>query len=435
VAQRAPSTKEEAAVAGTSAPNRWTVVLAGTGINLALGVLYAWSIFKAAIQASVAEGGTGGFDWSIASLNDPYALACLVFAFSMILGGRFQDRFGPRVTALLGGLLVGAGFVIVSQTTAYAWWLLGFGALAGAGFGFGYSAATPPALKWFPPVKTGLIAGIVVSGFGLAPVYIAPLSSWLLGAYGIHTSMLILGIGFAALVSLLATRLINPTLPAAGSSAAAEDAADRESAVGPSAIMRTGRFWALWAIYFVGAGAGLMVIGSVAGMAKSALGEMAFLAVAIMAVGNAAGRIVAGIVSDRMGRLRTLALMLTAQAVLMLVAISVVGRGGPVTLVLLATFIGFSYGSNLSIFPAVTKDCWGLKTFGANYGALFTAWGVGGFVMGRASEMITAKTGSFTLSFVLAGALLVVAAGLTLVLHSSKSGIAVPLADSRKTAR
>jgi len=140
--------------------------------------------------------------------------------------------------------------------------------------------------------------------------------------------------------------------------------------------------------------------------------------VAIMAVGNAAGRVIAGMVSDKLGRNRTLAVMLTAQAVLMFAAIPVVAHGGPVSLVLLATFIGFNYGTNLALFPAISKDAWGLKTFGANYGVLFTAWGVGGFVLGRLSEMIKAQTGSFTVSFALAGALLAAAAGLTLVLGS-----------------
>ncbi len=404
-------------MAATSTPNRWTVVMAGTGINLALGVLYAWSIFKVAIQASITKGGVGAFDWDVSSVNDPYALACLVFSFSMIFAGRIQDRFGPRVTALLGGLLVGAGFVILSQTTSYVLWLVGFGVLAGGGIGFGYSAATPPALKWFPPAKTGLIAGIVVSGFGLASVYIAPLSSWMLGAYGIHTSMLVLGIGFAVIVSLFSTRLVNPPKAAAASPAAAQAAAAADTSVGPATIIRTGTFWLLWAVFFVGAGAGLMVIGSVAGMAKASLGEMAFVAVAIMAIGNAAGRVVAGVVSDKLGRVQTLSIMLVAQAVLMFVAIPVVGHGGPVSLVLLATFIGFNYGTNLALFPAISKDYWGLKTFGANYGALFTAWGVGGLVLGRVSEMIKAQTGSFTMSFALAGALLAGAAGLTLVLR------------------
>ena len=135
----------------------WRVVGAGTGINLALGVLYAWSIFKGAIKASIEKGGPGAFHWDLASINDPYAVCCLTFAFAMILAGKCQDKIGPAKTALIGGLLVGSGFTLTALSSSYLAWVVGFGVLAGAGFGFGYSAATPPALKWFPPAKTGLI--------------------------------------------------------------------------------------------------------------------------------------------------------------------------------------------------------------------------------------------------------------------------------------
>lgn len=398
----------------------WSVVMAATGINLALGVLYTWSIFKGAISDSIKRGGPDAFQWDLASINDPYAVCCLAFAFSMILGGKCQDRFGPRVTAILGGLLVGAGFLVLSQTTNYWLWVLGFGVMAGMGFGFGYSSATPPSLKWFPPAKTGLIAGIVVSGFGLASVYIAPLSTYLLKTVGLQGAMMFFGVAFAIVVSLLALLLRNPPAgylfgaPAAQSQAAkaAAPAPVKTHDFTPSQMLKTGNFYVLWIVYFIGAGAGLMVIGSVAGMAKQSMGELAFLAVVILAVGNAAGRIVAGTLSDRIGRTLTLSLMLMFQAVLMFVAIPVVGAAHPsaLLLVIIATGIGFNYGTNLALFPAITKDYWGMKNFGINYGVLFSAWGVGGFVLGRASEMMNAATGGFALSFGVAGILLAVAA-------------------------
>jgi nitrate/nitrite transporter NarK len=408
----------------------WTVVLAGTGINLALGVLYTWSIFKGAIRASIEEGGQGAFAWDLASINDPYAVCCLVFAFAMILAGRCQDRLGPRLTALVGGLLVGLGFVWISQSTSYWSWVLGFGVVAGIGIGFGYSSATPPALKWFPAAKTGMIAGIVVSGFGLASVYIAPLAKYMLGTWGLQTSMLCFGVSFAVVLTLFSLLLANPPDGYLFGEAAAKEAKAKQATPSthvegdytPREMMKTVNFYLLWAIYLVGSGAGLMVIGSVAGMAKQSLGEMAFVAVALMAVGNAGGRIVAGVLSDRIGRIRTLLLMLSCQAVLMFVAIPIVGaeRASAVLLVILATFIGFNYGTNLSLFPSLTKDFWGLRNFGTNYGIVFSAWGVGGFLMGRLSQMLQASTGSFDLSFIAAGVLLVVGAGLSLTLREAK---------------
>jgi OFA family oxalate/formate antiporter-like MFS transporter len=427
----------------------WIVTFSGTGINLALGILYTWSIFKGAIKQSIETGGEGAFNWELASLNDPYAVCCLFFAFAMILAGKCQDKFGPRITALMGGVLVGLGFMWISQTTDYVSWVLGFGVLAGVGIGFGYSAATPPGLKWFPATKTGLIAGLVVSGFGLASVYIAPLSKYLLGIWGLQNAMLFFGIAFLIVVCGLSMLLVNPPagyvpgeagakvskekegisltptiagwLPESVSIIQASKAVEMKRDIKTWEIIKKADFYILWVIFFIGAGVGLMVIGSVAGMAKQSMGEMAFLVVAIMAIGNAGGRVIAGVLSDRIGRSYTLIIMLLFQAFLMFAAIPIFSAEStsPILLVLTATFIGFNYGTNLSLFPSYTKDLWGLKNFGMNYGIVFTAWGVGGFVMGRLSQMLRASSGTFNSSFLTAGVLLIIGAALTFVLKAS----------------
>jgi MFS transporter, OFA family, oxalate/formate antiporter len=404
----------------------WQVVFAGTGINLALGVLYAWSIFKGAIKASIEKGGPDAFHWSLSSINDPYALCCLCFAFSMIIAGKCQDKMGPARTALIGGILVGAGFTMMSFSNSYAAWVVGFGVLAGSGFGFGYSAATPPALKWFSAKKTGLIAGIVVAGFGLAPVYIAPLASYLLGIYGIQKSMLILAVGFTVVVCGLSFALANPPkgyVPVEPAEKEGVKAVAKKSVYDANVgeMLRSPKFYLLWTTFFIGSGAGLMVIGSVAGLAKHSMGAMAFIAVAIMAIGNASGRVVAGVLSDKIGRRATLTIMLSFQAILMFAAIPVVGSGSAVLLVLLASFIGFNYGSNLTLFPSFAKDYWGFKNYGLNYGVLFSAWGVGGFVMGRVSEMMNAQPGGLNKSFILAGTCLASGVILTFFLREKKT--------------
>jgi OFA family oxalate/formate antiporter-like MFS transporter len=396
----------------------WSVTFAGTGINLALGVLYTWSMFKAAIGKE--------FGWKDAQLNDPYALCCLVFAFSMILAGRCQDKAGPRWTATLGGGLVGAGLILISTTQSYAIWVIGFGVLVGIGLGFGYSSATPAALKWFPPAKTGLIAGLVVAGFGLAPVYLAPTSEYLLGHYGLLTSMRIYGIAFIVIVCALAQLLVNPPPGyVAAAPAASRGYSPPAVSLRPSEILRTPNFWILWMIYFIGSGAGLMVISSVSGMAKKTMGSAAFVAVAVMALGNAGGRICAGLLSDKIGRRWTLLLVLLVQAALMFAAIPVTAseHGPKVVIVLVASLIGFNYGANLSLFPSYAKDLWGLKTFGMNYGILFTAWGMGGFVLSRLQQMLFAGSKNFTSSFVTAATLLLVGAALTFLLKRRATGI------------
>jgi len=380
----------------------WRVAAAGTGINLALGILYAWSIFKSAIEKD--------FGWRAEQLNDPYAVCCLVFSFVMILGGRCQDRFGPRRTAMVGGVLVALGLGIASQSTQYLNWVLGFGVLAGIGIGFGYSAATPPALKWFPASQTGKVAGIVVAGFGLAPLYIAPLTDALLRRGGVSLATTFYSVFFLLAVCGFAIFLKNPDSqkPLGGVSVGGV-----ERSVEPGKLFFSRDFYLLWMVYFIASGSGLMVISSINGMAKKSMGEMAFLAVVVLALGNAAGRVVAGLVSDKIGRKGTLLGVTLLQAACMALAVPVTESGNfPMLIVFLATAIGFNYGANLALFPAFTKDLYGLKNFGVNYGILFTAWGVGGFVLSRVQQMLKASSGTFTCSFMTASVLLLVAAGL-----------------------
>ena len=159
-----------------------------------------------------------------------------------------------------------------------------------------------------------------------------------------------------------------------------------------------------------------MVIGSIARMAKQSIGEMASLVVAILTIGNA------GVLLDKIGRRLTFSITLSSQAVLMLIAIPVVGsdQSSAVILVLLATFIDFNYGINISLFPSLTKVSWGLRNFGTKYGIVFTAWGVGGFVIGRLSQMLIAGTGRYTSSFLTATGQLLLGALLTFTLERER---------------
>ncbi len=393
----------------------WIVTFAGLGINLALGVLYSWSVIAKTLSKPVAEGGWG---WSSGQASLPYAIGVGVFALSMVFAGRAQDKFGPRIVATIGGALCGIGMIVASFGTAANALpiLLGFGLLTGLGIGLGYAAATPAAVKWFPPARKGLITGLVVAGFGLASVYIAPLTTWLLGTQHVSGTFRVLGIAFLLVTVGLAQLLQNP--PAGYLPAAASVKAD---AGAPAAkiddydwreMVRTRQFALLWCMYAFSAFAGLMIIGHMAKIAAAQLTsiDLGFLLVAVLAIGNASGRVVAGIVADRIGGTRTMLVVFVAQACMMgALAFSAT----PVTLIPVAAAIGFCYGANLSLFPSTTAGYFGTKNLGVNYGLVFTAWGVGGVFGSMTAGSIVDSTGTYGIAYAIAAGLCILAAGLT----------------------
>ncbi len=409
----------------TTTRRAWTVTLAGLGINLALGVLYSWSIIA---KALVAEWG-----WSTGTASVPYAVAVGTFAITMVFAGRAQDRFGPRIVATAGGALAGAGLIIsgLAGPDALSLVVLGFGIVTGMGIGLGYAATTPAAIKWFAAERKGLITGLVVSGFGLASVYIAPLTAALLRGMGIGGTFTTLGIVFVVLTVALAQLIANPPADyvpapakartsATGSPTGAMTSAATLAGTAPvprqytwQEMVRTPQFVLLWLMYACSAFAGLMIIGHMAKIAAAQLSgaELGFLLVAVLAVGNAGGRIVAGIISDRIGGLRTMLIVFVAQGVLMLVMPRI---GAPIALALVAACVGFCYGANLSVFPSTTASFFGTRNLGANYGLVFTAWGVGGVFGSMTAGRIVDATGSYTGAFVIAAVLCAMAALLSL---------------------
>ena len=205
-----------------SVPARaWAVTAAGTAVNLCLGILYGWSVWKAALvpkdpalygkpMTGLNEGWTylDNFEGTVA-----YSLCGITFALFMIPGGRLQDRYGAKIGATLGGLFLAAGCIVAGLMKSYEGLIIGFGLLGGIGMGLGYAAATPAAVKWFHSSRRGLIVGLVVAGYGAAAVYISPLADYLISHYGLTGSFVGLGILFAVVV-VIAGQLLNP--PPAG---------------------------------------------------------------------------------------------------------------------------------------------------------------------------------------------------------------------------
>ena len=367
----------------------------------------------------------GGFGWTRTVATLPYTIAIACFALIMIPAGRLP---GPPRSA--GGRDGGRGPLPERASSSPAWggadlvWpvIVGFGVLSGTGIGLGYAAATPAAVKWFGPEKKGLITGIVVAGFGLAPVYIAPLSKSLLGSQGIGGSFRILGLVFPLVVAGLSAQFItnpkpgqisrtaNPKQSAKAKTPPLADATWRE-------MVRTPRFWSLYLQFACGATAGLMIIGHVAKIVASQSGgviQAGFLFVALMAIFNAGGRVAAGVVSDIIGRVGAMIIVFLIQATVMFFFDQFTTTGG---FLFGAALVGFNYGACLSLFPATAADYWGTKNLGLNYGILFTAWGVGGVFGPNLAGMIADSTGSYARAYQVAGGLLLFAALLGIWSH------------------
>jgi OFA family oxalate/formate antiporter-like MFS transporter len=390
----------------------WMVTFSGMGLNLAFGVLYAWSVFGKQFTVAIEK---GGFGWSKTQAALPYTIAIAFFAGMMVPAGRLQDRFGPRIIATIGAVLTGMGLFIsgYASPTNMVPVIIGFGILAGTGIGLGYATATPAAVKWFPPEKKGLITGIVVSGFGLASVYIAPLSRYLLAAYGVNSSFMILGAAFAIATFIISQFITNPAAAAVNINLKKNSVNNCNVDCTWREMMKTPTFYLLWIEFVCGALAGLMIIGHLAKIVAVQSNNMiqtGFLFVGLLAIFNAGGRLIAGAVSDYIGRMKTILLVFLSQATVMFFFSRLSTSTG---FIVGSAIVGFSYGACLSLFPSTTADHWGTKNLGFNYGIMFTAWGVGGVFGPILAGKVADATGSYSTAYVISAGLLIFAAILT----------------------
>jgi OFA family oxalate/formate antiporter-like MFS transporter len=387
----------------------WKVLIAGTCITLTLGVLYSWSVIKKALVHD--------WGWSNSDASLPYTVAILVFALALLVAGRLQDKIGPRKIVALGGFLTGLGLIMSSLVHSVPLLVLTFGVISGTGIGFGYASVTPPVLKWFHPSQKGMVTGIVVSGFGLASIYIAPLTTWLLGAYGISMAFAILGTLIIIISFPLSQMVVNPPdgyIPAEpkglskkkGNAVKVTAARDYDW----KEMVKTKQFYFLWIMFVLASSAGLMIIGNIASIAKTqANWDKGFYLVSLLAFFNATGRVGGGVVSDKIGRVQTMMVVFLLQGVNMVLFSTYTT---PVMMVIGTILAGIGYGSLLSVFPSTVADYYGLKNFGANYGVVYTAWGISGVVGPIIAGAVVDTTGTYNLAYTISAALLVVAVAL-----------------------
>lgn len=409
----------------------WTVTFAGTAVNLCLGILYAWSVWKANLIATDAHPSGSPMDglnagWTHltdAEATWAYALCGFLFALTMIPGGKIQDRFGPRVGAIGGGLFLAAGCLIAGFMKSYLGLLIGFGLCGGIGMGLGYAAATPAAVKWFGPHQRGLIVGIVVGGFGAGAIYISPLARFLIAHHGLSGSFIGLGIFFAIVVIVAGSLLSWPPMgyapPAPPASFAAKATITRAN-WSPREMIKTWQFYALVVLFLGSAQSGLLVIANASPLLNSIAGESQFLKdngwllPAYVGLVNAVGRVGTGFYSDKIGRVNAYIVNGVVSAGFLL-AMPAIMTAGSVPLLFLAVGVAaWQYGGGLSLMPALTADYFGAKNLGMNYGLVFLGWGAAFFIPQVAGYMKD-MTGTLNEAFYLSAGLLILAVALSKV--------------------
>ena len=398
--------------------NRWLVVLGALIIQLCLGAIYAWGAFTGALQDP-----NGPFQFTGTQTSWIFSAGLATFALVMVMAGRLQDKYGPRKIALIGGVVLGAGYIIASFTgTSFIMMLILIGVVGGAGIGFGYVCPIAACVKWFPDIK-GLITGLAVAGFGAgAFIFVKLAGSWggLIESQGVNGTFLIFGIIFLVAVTLGSLLLSNPPegwLPegytppqdASGAVVQTKDYTQGET-------VKTARFWMIWLAFVCSAGCGLMVIkclknfgtlegGLTAAAAGSALG--------LLAIFNGLGRVVWGTLSQKLTARGAVIAMCILQGAMMFFLL---GMGSAVlTLTVAACYIGFNFGGNFALFPLLTHEHFGAKNLGANYGAVFSAYGVGGILGPVMAGMVWDQMGTFKWAFIIAGIACLVGAAVILL--------------------
>ncbi|MDQ2091126.1 L-lactate MFS transporter [Marimonas arenosa] len=391
--------------------NRWWVVLGAVLIQLSLGAIYAWSVFTPALTE---------VGWSKLQTQAVFAIGLAMFAVVMVFAGRLLARLGPRRLALMGGATLGAGYVLAGLLGTHSFWVVAIcvGLIGGAGIGLAYMVPIAVGMRWFPDRK-GMITGLAVAGFGFGAMgWVKLAGSWggLIERIGLDGTFVTYGVVFAALIVIGSLWM---RMPPKGwvpegyvVSAAATGRKGRENFTTVE-MLRTPQFYLIFMTFAVSAGSGLMSIGlmklypmealQMQGLTLAEASAVAGTAMAVFfSLANGVGRVAWGTISDALGRRRSLMIMAASQAVFLFAFTSMAGT--PWLLYLGAALIGFNFGGNFALFPAITADTFGNDRIGQNYPLVFLSYGAGGIAFPVLGGTL-GDLGNFPLAFsVCAGA-------------------------------
>ena len=401
--------------------NRGFVVLGAILIQISLGAIYAWSVYtKLLVEAG----------WSKAETQLVFSAGLALFAIVMVMAGRMMPKVGPRVLAFAGGIVLGLGYILAGLFGAenFTTTFIFVGIMGGSGIGLGYVVPIAVGMRWYPD-KKGLITGLAVAGFGFgATLWMAladklgPLGGGqLLENIGLSNTFIVYGIAYLVIVSIGSIWMVfppegwkplgwTPPLATKKNSAGTIDFTSGE-------MLRTPQYYLILLTFTFGAAAGLMSIGLMrlwpqealtrAGITPEAAGAAATLAMAVFfALSNGLGRILWGMISDKIGRKSSIIIMMATQG--LFVILFQWTAGNIYTLYLFAILIGFNFGGNFALFPTITADTFGTKHVGQNYGWVFLAYAVGG-IFGPVMGGRLGDLNNFPLAFTICGILCFIA--------------------------
>lgn len=400
-----------------SSANRWGIALAGVIMQIALGAVYAWSVFRIPL--------TKTFGWSITDVTLTFTIAILVLGFASFAGGLWMRKSGPRQVAIVAGILYGGGVFLASFSAGHLYWLyFSYGVLGGIGIGLGYIVPVATLVKWFPD-KRGMITGIAVAGFGAGALITAPLATRLIASVGVLKTFAILGIAYFFGVTIPALFMKDPPpgFKPAGwqpSAAQAKQRTARDYTLGEA--LGKWQWYALWAMLFLNTSAGISIISQAAPMAQEITHVTAKLAagmVGIIAIANGSGRFLWAWLSDAIGRRAVFFTMFLVQAVVFWTMPHVTGFG---LFTALACVVLLCYGGGFGTMPAFATDYFGASNVGSIYGLMLTAWGFAGVLGPMLIARIRQSSGHYSQALTVIAMIVLVAAILPLITRPPSGG-------------
>jgi MFS transporter, OFA family, oxalate/formate antiporter len=383
--------------------NRWLIAVAGVVMQVALGAVYAWSVFRIPLTTT--------YGWTIAQVTLTFELAILVLGFASFAGGEWMRKVGPRRVALVGGLCYGLGTIFAGQARGSIGLLyLSYGVLGGIGLGLAYIVPLATLIKWFPD-KRGMITGLSVAGFGAGALVTAPVAERLISSVGLPNTFAILGTAYLVLVSGAAVFMKTAPdgyAPDGWHPPTAERASRAAKDYTLGDALRTWQWYALWSTLFLNTSAGISIISQASPMAQEMTHSTAAAAagmVALISIANGSGRLLWAWLSDFTGRRQVFLTMFLLQAVIFIVLSRVESFGA---LAVLAFVVLLCYGGGFGTMPAFAADLFGPAYVGSIYGLMLTAWGFAGVAGPTLIAYIRQTTGRYTEALdVTAGVMLV----------------------------